>query len=150
MSATPPPSSPCRASGERPSGLAGQQDQPRGPASSRQVELVPPAALPEGARRLFTAYEVATVDSIPSVAAAFLCARLCEDGDSADLRWLTAAVAEAGLAAWLEQHGARQLSRRSLAFWELALGRRARPAAAAAPRRFPALAPLPGTAVWPL
>lgn len=53
--------------------------------------------------------------------------RLCEDGDSRDLAWLTAAVPEERLADWLERHGGRQLSRRSRAFWEVLLGRHAGP-----------------------
>jgi hypothetical protein len=83
----------------------------------------------------------------------FVIARLLEDGDSADLRWLIGAAGEPALAAWLERHGARQLSRRSLAFWQLALGRRARPAAAAPGPGIPPMAPipeLPRKALWPL
>lgn len=53
--------------------------------------------------------------------------RLCEDGDSRDLAWLTAAVPEERLAEWLQQHGGRRLSRRSRAFWEVVLGRPAGP-----------------------
>lgn len=53
--------------------------------------------------------------------------RLCEDGDSRDLAWLTAAVPEERLADWLQRHGGRQLSRRSRAFWEVLLGRPAGP-----------------------
>jgi hypothetical protein len=64
--------------------------------------------------------------------------RLLEDGDGADLAWLTESVPEADLAAWLERHGGRRLSRRSRAFWEVVLGRPAGPAAEA------------GAALWPL
>ena len=53
--------------------------------------------------------------------------RLCEDGDSRDLAWLTAAVPEERLADWLGRHGGRQLSRRSRVFWEVLLGRTAGP-----------------------
>ena len=53
--------------------------------------------------------------------------RLCEDGDSRDLAWLTAVVPEERLTEWLRQHGGRQLSRRSRAFWEVVLGRPAGP-----------------------
>lgn len=55
----------------------------------------------------------------------FLIARLLEDGDAADLRWLCGTVAESELAGWLESRGGRQLSVRSRAFWELVLARRA-------------------------
>ena len=100
--------------------------------------------LPAGARRLFTAHDLAGIGT------PFLIARLLEDGDGADLGWLSGTVREAALADWLERHGARQLSRRSLAFWELVLDRRARPAEVPPPPYLPALAPLPRTAVWPL
>jgi len=54
--------------------------------------------------------------------------RLLEDGDGADLAWLCETVPEAALADWLGRHGGRQLSRRSRAFWETVLDRRAGPA----------------------
>lgn len=97
--------------------------------------------LPAGARRLFPHYEENDLD--PRRAAPFLISRLLEDGDAADLAWLSQALgenAEAGLAAWLERHGARQLSVRSRAFWELVLGRHAGPEADSATR----------SALWPL
>ena len=68
----------------------------------------------------------------------FLIARLLEDGDGADLAWLTETVAEEDLAAWLERHGSRQLSRRSRAFWEVVLGTSAGPT------------PDAGSLLWPL
>lgn len=76
--------------------------------------------VPAGALRLFPDYD-------PDVLAApegrpLLIARLCEDGDSADLSWLVRNVPEPELVAWLERQGARQLSVRSRAFWELVLG----------------------------
>lgn len=51
--------------------------------------------------------------------------RLLEDGDRDDLRWLTSALPEEHLARWLDQRGARRLSRRSRAFWSLLLDREA-------------------------
>lgn len=85
-------------------------------------------APPEAARRLFPGYAGAELaESLP-----FLIARLLEDGDEADLRWLTRHVPESDLAAWLESRGGRQLSVRSRAFWEAVLGR---PAGAEAPIR---------------
>ncbi len=74
--------------------------------------------IPPETRRLFPGY-----DSNPGLP--FLIARLLEDGDEADLRWLTGNVPETELAGWLEQRGGRQLSVRSRAFWETVLGRSA-------------------------
>lgn len=74
--------------------------------------------LPPETRRLFPGYD-------PDPGLPFVIARLLEDGDEADLRWLTGNVPESELAAWLESRGARQLSLRSRAFWEAVLGRRA-------------------------
>lgn len=79
--------------------------------------------LPAGARRLFPHHQGDDLD--PRRAAPFLLSCLLEDGDAADLAWLTRAFGEAELAAWLERHGGRQLSVRSRAFWELLLGRSA-------------------------
>ena len=74
--------------------------------------------IPAETRRLFPG-----CDSTPGLP--FLIARLLEDGDEADLRWLTRNVPESELAAWLERRGGRQLSVRSRVFWETVLGRRA-------------------------
>jgi hypothetical protein len=65
-------------------------------------------------------------------------ARLLEDGDGADLTWLTAQIPEPEIAAWLARHGGRQLSRRSRAFWAAVLDILPGP-------------PAPGSdALWPL
>lgn len=72
----------------------------------------------------------------------FLIARLLEDGDGADLAWLTEAIAEDDLAAWLERHGGRQLSRRSRAFWEIVLG--------VVPKQSAGPVPETGALLWPL
>ena len=93
-------------------------------------------ALPPGARRLFPHHEESTLDPAPG--SPLLIARLLEDGDAADLAWLTANVPEAEIAGWLERHGGRQLSRRSRAFWEAVLGRKAAPP------------PDTGSLLWPL
>jgi hypothetical protein len=69
-------------------------------------------------------------------------ARLLEDGDGADLAWLTETVAEDDLAAWLERHGGRQLSRRSRAFWEVVL--------ATVPGHSAGAASEAGDLLWPL
>jgi hypothetical protein len=52
---------------------------------------------------------------------AFLIARLLEEGDSADLAWLTSVVPLGELREWVRSCGCRQLSRRSLRFWSLVL-----------------------------
>ena len=75
--------------------------------------------LPSETRRLFPGCTEPD-ENIP-----FLIARLLEDGDAADLRWLCGTVPESGLTDWLESRGGRQLSVRSRAFWELVLDRRA-------------------------
>ncbi len=82
-------------------------------------------SLPAGARRLFAAYD--EEDLTPERASSLLLARLLEDGDAADLAWLTAAFLEPEIAAWLARHGGRQLSRRSRAFWQVVLGVEAGP-----------------------
>lgn len=53
----------------------------------------------------------------------FWIGRLLEEGEEADLRWLTRRQSEESLQAWLEERGGRQLSGRSRAFWRLVLGR---------------------------
>ena len=70
--------------------------------------------IPQETRRLFPGY----TDADLAAGLPFLIARLLEDGDEADLRWLTRNVPETDLAAWLEQRGGRQLSIRSRACWE--------------------------------
>lgn len=81
----------------------------------------PTAPLPEGARRLFPGY--AEEELRGEEARSLLLARLLEDGDSADLKWLRREVGEAALVDWLVDHGGRQLSERSRAFWALVLDR---------------------------
>jgi hypothetical protein len=82
---------------------------------------------PAHALRLFPGLEEGGPDHPVDPASPQVIARLFEDGDARDLAWLTAEVPEERLAAWFERHAARQLSRRSRAFWEVVLGR---PAAA--------------------
>lgn len=76
-------------------------------------------AVPAHALRLFPGHDESGLDP----ASPPVIARLFEDGDARDLRWLTETVPEERLAGWLERHGGRQLSRRSRAFWEVVLGR---------------------------
>jgi hypothetical protein len=109
-------------------------------------------ALPEAARRLFgdpggtgTAARVAPMPDVPAPeppildaaspdatdalvldAAApdpYVMTRLLEDGDREDLAWLCRQLPASALAAWVERHGARRLSRRSLAYWAVTLDR---------------------------
>ncbi len=77
-------------------------------------------ALPAGIRRLFP--DRAEGDLAPERAPSLLISRLLEDGDAADLAWLLRTFPEAEIAAWVELHGGRQLSRRSRAFWQVVLG----------------------------
>lgn len=78
-------------------------------------------AAPAHALRLFPGSDESGSGVDP--ASPHVIARLFEDGDARDLSWLTSAVPEERLAAWFDRHGARQLSRRSRAFWEVVLGR---------------------------
>jgi hypothetical protein len=107
------------------------------------------AALPEAARRLFgdpgdtsTAARVAPMPDVPAPEAPvldvpapeapvldaaapdpYVMARLLEDGDREDLAWLCRQLPASALAAWVERHGARRLSRRTLAYWAVTLDR---------------------------
>ena len=47
----------------------------------------------------------------------FVTARILEEGDRDDLRWLFSRRSEANVCAWFEQHSGRTLSRRSRWFW---------------------------------
>ena len=91
-------------------------------------------ALPEAARRLFgnpgdpgDVGAAARAADVPVLDAAspdpYVMARLLEDGDREDLAWLCRQLPAGALAAWVERHGARRLSRRSLSFWAVTLGR---------------------------
>jgi hypothetical protein len=63
----------------------------------------------------------------------FLLARLLQEGDRDDLRWLFRAVDANAAAAFVASSGGRKLDRRSRAFWETLLATPAsKPAAAAA------------------
>jgi hypothetical protein len=53
----------------------------------------------------------------------YVMARLLEDGDREDLAWLCRQLPASAVAAWVERHGARRLSRRSLSFWAVTLDR---------------------------
>lgn len=91
--------------------------------------------LPPGARRLFSGHDVRALE-LPADRSLIL-ARLLEDGDGADLAWLTSMVPEAEIAGWFSRHGGRQLSRRSRAFWSVVLGTAPGPEAEAAGALWP-------------
>jgi hypothetical protein len=80
---------------------------------------LPPGAT--GARRLFPHYEDEALDLQRN--RSLILARLLEDGDGADLAWLTANLPEAEIADWFGLHGGRQLSARSRELWRILLGR---------------------------
>jgi len=77
--------------------------------------------MPEDARRLFPHYEDEALDLQHS--RSLILGRLLEDGDGADLAWLTANVPEDEIAEWFSRHGGRQLSARSRELWRVVLGR---------------------------
>ncbi len=95
-----------------------------------------PDNLPRNALRLFAHYEGA--EQLPAVSAELVIARLLEEGDGSDLRWLTRTYPEARLSTWLDEHGDRALSRRSRSFWRVVLDL-SLPSTAA-----------PGELLWPL
>jgi hypothetical protein len=92
--------------------------------------------LPPDARRLLSHYDDPA--RLPNESPTLVLAKLMEEGDVDDLRWLTSAWGEADLATWIDTRGHRQLSRRSLAFWRLLLDRPGDDHAR------------PGDALWPL
>jgi hypothetical protein len=92
--------------------------------------------LPRNALRLFAHYEDA--EQLSTGSPGLVMARLLEEGDASDLQWLTRTYPESRLASWLDQYGARQLSRRSLSFWRTVLNR------SDGPRKGP------GDPLWPL
>jgi len=92
--------------------------------------------LPRNALRLFAHYEDA--EQLGAGSPGLVMARLLEEGDTSDLQWLTRTFPESQLASWLDQHGARLLSRRSRSFWRTVLNRPDPPGEG------------PGDPLWPL
>lgn len=80
-----------------------------------------PETLPDTTHRLFAHY--ADVENLPTSSPGLVMARLLEEGNGPDLRWLTRRFAESRLSSWLDQHGNRQLTRRSRSFWRILLDR---------------------------
>ncbi len=68
--------------------------------------------------RLFPLHSVGVLPGPAEPVSDFVIGRVLEEGEEADLRWLTQRVSEARLGEWLEQRGKRQLSRRSYLFWQ--------------------------------
>ncbi|MDY7091915.1 MAG: hypothetical protein SX243_02990 [Acidobacteriota bacterium] len=85
-----------------------------------------PSSAPPGLGRLFPG-PAAGLLSEP--ANPLVVARILEEGEEADLRWLTQTLDETELRRWLETRGGRQLSPRSRRFWQLVLGAAPSPAA---------------------
>lgn len=77
------------------------------------------------ARRLFTHYE--DVENLPATSPDLVIAKLMEEGDGEDLRWLCRQFPEMRLASWLDRHDTRLLSRRSRCFWRVLLDRNDQP-----------------------
>lgn len=92
--------------------------------------------LPAATARLFPHHSPVDLDTHRTL----VVVRLLEDGDSEDLRALTAVIPETELARWLRQRGGRQLSARSRAFWCTVLG--VPPEGSAPPAAVEALWPL--------
>lgn len=75
--------------------------------------------LPSSTLRLFDGYSPSEL--MQPEHRAFLCERLLEEGDRADLRWLAVAVGEEELRSFFRRRATRRLSARSRAFWSLVL-----------------------------
>ncbi len=76
-------------------------------------------------RERFAGYSEATL--VAPAHHAFLAARLMEEGDGEELRWLLATVGREALVDLLATRGGRLLSRRSRAFWERVLAAESAP-----------------------
>ena len=96
---------------------------PAAPAAA-PVATLPP--LPPAIAGRFHGYDEAALRAPRH--RAFVLARVLEEGDGRELRWLVAAVGAPALAAFVREHGGRALSRRSRLFWQRVLGVEARPA----------------------
>lgn len=77
--------------------------------------------MPATTQRLFAHYDLSP--SFVEDAAVFVIARVLEEGDTTDLRWLFTRFGTADLSDWLGRYGSRQLSQRSLRFWRTVLAR---------------------------
>lgn len=77
-------------------------------------------ALPASVRRRFPGYPEPLLRD--PAHRTFLAARLMEEGNGEELRWLLATIGRGMLASLLERRGGRLLSRRSRAFWSRVLG----------------------------
>jgi len=77
-------------------------------------------SMPGAVRERFSGYDDAELSA--ATHRDFLIARLMEEGDGAELRWLSRACGRDALVSLLARRGGRALSRRSRAFWERLLG----------------------------
>ena len=77
------------------------------------------SSLPAAVRERFSGYDDAELSA--ATHRDFLIARLMEEGDGAELRWLSRACGRDALVSLLARRGGRALSRRSRAFWERVL-----------------------------
>jgi len=96
-------------------------------------------AIPEGAMRLLAGSFAGPPERLlTEEGRSLLCARLLEDGDQADLRWLLGSLGAEAVAAWFAEHGGRLLSPRSCAFWSLVLDQESGPSSPVASALWPA------------
>jgi len=75
------------------------------------IDFEPPSEM----ARLFPHYDLDV--SLDDASRSFLLERLLEEGESADLVWLTSVISLEELQDWVRDRGRRQLSRRSRMFW---------------------------------
>jgi hypothetical protein len=75
--------------------------------------------LPPAVHARFAAYEEGALRAAEH--RGFLFARLLEEGEGDELRWLLATVERGELAAWYAAHAGAALSRRSRLFWAAVL-----------------------------
>jgi hypothetical protein len=85
--------------------------EPRGAAAGEERALPP---LPPAVHARLAGY---AEQELRRGGRGLLIARLLEEGERDELRWLLAALGRATLAEWLRGHGGALLSRRSRAFW---------------------------------
>ena len=111
---------------------AAPQAQPVSPESGSFMSV----DLPSETSRLFPHYELS--EGMAEHAPDLVIAKVLEEGDQTDLRWLTTAFPEEDLRFWLLEHADRLLTRRSRSFWRLILDL---PHSEEAP---------PGELLWPL
>ena len=83
------------------------------------VEIPAGESLPVEAAWLFPEYDVASINLEQH--RGVIIERLLDRGTWEQLRWLFATYGEDEVAAWVQRHGFRLLTKRSFALWRLAL-----------------------------